>query len=385
METLIFFTNLGIVLLLAVICKFFGKKYNIPDVLILLLAGVVLGMLGTVKFPALFLSSIGILALIMLIFNSVSRLKIKEMDSFQLAASKVTGLNVLLSMALLTLFTYLFFDVELSIALLFSVMIIGTCSETVYHYGKKIKNKFVEFLKIESLINTPINIVIPFLMLAFIESIKTRFSFESIFQQLSPVLIEVVTGIGCGLIVGLILVKLLIAKFSKRLSSLAVVSAALLAYILAENLGGSGILSATVMSLIFSTATIRKKKDIQETIDHFSDGVIVLVLLMLGTIVEIPLTFKFFLLSLVLFAIYIFTRYITLVWGTKTCFKKRPSIKQGLFMVLHAPKGQALAVVAFVLATYNIQALQPILGLSVLVMIYSIALTALVNKHKLHA
>ena len=99
---------------------------------------------------------------------------------------------------------------------------------------KETKHKIIELLKIESIINTPITVLLPFIMLDFIQSVDVQVSLQTLSTQIVPFLQQIVTGIGAGLLVGLIIFKLMRKAYSERYSPIAIIVAALLTYLLAE-------------------------------------------------------------------------------------------------------------------------------------------------------
>ena len=85
METLFYLTSIAVLLLIGIICSIIANKLKIPNVLILLLAGISLSYLRynnqpLVTFSPVFLTSISIIALVMILFDSSSRLKLKTFD-----------------------------------------------------------------------------------------------------------------------------------------------------------------------------------------------------------------------------------------------------------------------------------------------------------------
>ena len=59
--------------------------------------------------------------------------------------------------------------------------------------------------------------------------------------------------------------------YSEVLSPVATITAALLSYILAENLGGNGVLAVTTLGVFFGTITVKKKVHLQEFSSMFAN------------------------------------------------------------------------------------------------------------------
>jgi NhaP-type Na+/H+ or K+/H+ antiporter len=98
---------------------------------------------------------------------------------------------------------------------------------------------------------------------------------------------------------------------------------------------------------------------------------------LVGIIIKIPLDYWFFAKSILLFGIYLIIRYM----AVQICFSRlNYSVKEKVFMSLNVPKGIAVAVVVFILATYEIEGIQPILNLILVFIVYSIILSTIVVK-----
>ena len=167
-------------------------------------------------------------------------------------------------------------------------------------------------------------------------------------------------------------------QYSERLSPVAIVTAALLTYILAENLGGNGVLAVTTLGLFFGNIYIKEKKQLHEFSGMFANALEIFVFVLVGLMVAIPFTSEFFIRSFFLFIVYLFIRFIALSLTFPRA--KQYTNKEKLFMTLNAPKGIAVAVIVFTLATKNIEGLKTMLDLSLAFVLYSIILSTIVTR-----
>ena len=81
-DALVYLSYIGIILLIGLVLTVIANKIKLPNVLLLLLAGIVIKTLSykgspLIDFPDVFLTSIGILALVTIVFDSSSRFKLK--------------------------------------------------------------------------------------------------------------------------------------------------------------------------------------------------------------------------------------------------------------------------------------------------------------------
>ncbi len=382
-SVLLFLTYLAVILLIGLLTSIISQKFRIPNILLLLLIGIGLGKMTykggpLVYFPELFLTGISILALVMIVFDSASRFKLEKFDYFSLHTLWLSVVFLILNLIFLTTFTILIFDVKsIFLAFMFSALMSGTSPAVVLAMFKNIKNRVFEFLGFESLLNTPLIVLLPFIILDLKRTLKDEFIISRLIEQFVPLLQQFVVGIGAGVLIGLIMFKFMRKRYSVVLSPLAVITSALLAYIIAENLNGNGVLAVTAMGLLFGNVYVKQKFQLQEFASVFSNSLEILVFVLIGLIIAIPFSLEFFIKSFGLFLLFIIIRYFAIMFSLKDM---NFTLKEKIFMSLNAQKGIAVAVVVFSLATLNIEGMSVILNLILAFMLYSIILSSLVFR-----
>ena len=417
-------TWLAIIFLLGIFCSIISKKLKISNIILLILTGFLIGKLTYDGVPitkgitdsTLFLISIGTLALVMVIFDSSSKFKLREFDTFSSRAMSLTVVFLIFNLIFLSITTYLLFYTDIiniislfeyktgyeyipaALCLIFSVMMSGTDPAVVLTMLKQNTNRVVELLKIESLLNTPLIVLFPFIIIDILfnlmagEGINGTVTMHLV-AQIMPFLNSFVSGIGSGIVIGLLVFKYMRKHYSENLSQLAILTSAILTYILAERLGGNGVLAVTTLGLFFGNITVKQKETLQEFSSILSASLGILVFFLIGLIIgeKIPLTIEFFVKSLLLFIIYILIRFISVVFTFKnSTFTPKHvdfTLKELLFLSLNVPKGIAIAVLAFILSAhtllgtdYLIPGVQIILNLTLAFIVYSIALSTIVIK-----
>ncbi len=386
--SLLYLAYIGIILFLGIITTIISKKIKIPNVLLLILLGIGIGNIDykggpLISFPDVFILSIGVLALVLIVFDSTSRFKLREFDEESMGAIKLTAVFLIMCLVFLSIFTFILYDVPLLIAVLFAAVMAGTSPSVVLLLMPETKNKVIQFLEVESIINTPLIVIIPFLLIEFISTGINKAELTSKFlEQILPFLQQIVVGIGAGILIGIIIFKFMRKQYSELVSPLALIVAALLTYVLAEALEGSGVLAVTTLGLFFGSVYVKQKSEMQEFSSFFSYALEILVFILIGLIIDIPLTLKFFGLSIALFVVYIIIRYFAVNLVLKGDYKLRPK----LFITLNAPKGIAIAAVVFMLATFqtSIPEIAKITDLILVFMLYSIIVSSLVAKFSKH-
>lgn len=185
------------------------------------------------------------------------------------------------------------------------------------------------------------------------------------------------TGVGTGLVLGVISVKLIKKLSLEKISPLLIIALALGIFSIAENIGGNGILAVSGFGIIFGRSTIREKVELQKFTDLFTEFLEIIVFILLGMLIIIPLTREFLIRSISLFFIYLIIRYFSIILTFKD---KAITRKERIYMVLNVPKGIATAVVVFILSTLQLPQLSTILSLTLAFILYSIILYSLVSR-----
>ena len=377
-SVLVFLTYLAVILLIGLLTSILSQKFRIPNILLLLLIGIGLGRIEyrggpLVYFPELFLTGISVLALVMIVFDSASRFKLKRFDYFSLHVLWLSIVFLVFNLIFLTIFTMLIFDIKsIFLGVIFAALMSGTDPAAVLSMLKNVKNNVFEFLELEALLNTPLVVLLPFIILDLKRALKDELVISTFIEQLAPLLQQFVVGIGSGVLVGLIMFKFMRRQYSVVLSPLAVVTSALLAYIIAENMGGNGVLAVTSMGLLFGNVYLKQKFQLQEFASVFSNSLEILVFVLIGIMIAIPFSFEFFIKSIMLFIFYLLIRFSAIMFSLRGM---NFTFKEKVFMSLNVQKGIAVAVVVFSFTTLGIEGIQTILNLALAFMLYSIILS----------
>jgi len=382
-SALIILTAFVVLLVIGLIISEFSRKLKISNILLLTITGLIMGHF--LSDYALFnisnnaILTIAVFTLALVVFDGASRFKARSVDTLSFSALKLSGLFLSLNMIFITIATILlFFDFSIAnlfYALIFASIISGTDPASIFIMFNNKSNRILEFLKIEGILNTPIMVLIPFILLDILNQIlkKSVISFEA---HLAAILTQILVGIGSGILIGLIFFKG-IRKFSDQTSGLTLICSALLAFILSENLGGNGVLAVAVLGFMFGALYMSNKEVLQEFSGMLSKSLEILVFLLIGFIVKLNVDVEFIIKSLVIFAILIITRFI----AVKIILRKKEHTREEiLFMTFNMPKGIAVAVLIFSLSFLEAPQISIINNLLLTIIIYSVLLSTIVNK-----
>lgn len=354
MEALSIITSISVLLLLGIVSSVLCKRFKIPDVLVLILIGVFFGFVqyqgrALFEFPALFLATISILSLALIVFDSSVMLRLRDLDTYSLKALKLVLIFSLFVFIIFSAIAHFALGISVWLSVLFAVIIAGTSPEVVMPILSGRKGLALNVLKLESIFNTPLSIVLPFVIIDLMRGAPSGAVPEFI-GLIVPFLTKFVAGIGAGIFVGIILFKLTQKKYSPIYSPLAVIVAAMITYVLSENLGGDGVIAVTTLGVFFGNAYLKQNKlGLFSAESVLSKALLIFVFILVGMTIKIPLTVDFFVTSLVLFGAYLLIRFI----AVSLCFREI-DFRANLFMSLVCPKGISTAVVVFILAIHNL-------------------------------
>lgn len=366
-----------------------ANKFNMSNVLLLLLTGLLLGyvadLTGVISFSMEGMITLGVLALALIVFYGSSKFKLHSLDEFSVGALKLTGAFLFFNLLFFSFFiSWLFFGewslTSILYAAVFAIIMVGTDPASVFSLMKTKKSEIIDFLEVEAILNTPIMVILPFIILDIIMKsgnlivLNWQDYTTQIFQQ-------ILVGIGAGVFVGIIFFKAMKHFYSEDLSPLAIITSAVLAYVLAENLGGNGVLSVAVLGFFFGSISLANKSSLQAFSGIVSNSLEILVFILIGFIVKIDISLTFIIKSLFVFIVLILARYL----AVRVSLRRRDyTRKEQWFIILNMPKGIAVAVLVFSFSVFGISQLETLNSLMLLIMIYSIVLSSIITNYADH-
>ncbi|MFH0869704.1 MAG: cation:proton antiporter [archaeon] len=395
MDAFILLTYVAVILMLGVLCNIIAKALRIPPSLILLLLGIFLGSTSyegkpLIELDPMFVIGLGTLAMVMLIFDSASRFKLKEMHQAAVPALKLIDDFLSLTVLFLTPLTaWLFFGginlMSILFAVLFSVLMIETDLGSVLALFKEFSRdkarRVLSFLEAEAEFNTAVITILPFIVLTFINDLNFGANNEplEIMSQLPVLFYQLAIGVGVGLVLGLVLLKLMRKKYSMQLSPIALVTITIIAFLFTERIGGNGALAVATMGFLFGNIYVTGKPQLEEFSTMLTNAVEILMFVMAGIIIKLPLTGEFITKSMLLFLVLVVIRMIAVHISLK---KEDYTHKEKMFIAFNMPKGFAVIVVAVVLSAYDHpQFITIILQLAIAFTVYSLLLSTILDLH----
>ena len=384
----------AIMLGLGVIVANILKKRSIPDVFFLLILGLIVGptifmspyIMQFINVTVIDIAAMGmipdflrILALIMIIFTGMFHIKFSIFKRLSDISIKVAFIGVVFNTIILGLVAWAMFGFQPVYAFLLAASISGTGASAVLilenSVGAKSK-KALNILKIESILNSPISVLIPLLFLDIIVlspgSVIEPMVYAGTFWQM------LVAGLGTGIIVGFSISKI-VSRMLKEYSPLLLFSIALITYALAEAVGGSGVLAVTVCGLIAGNMFIPDKKNIISFDDNLSEMLRISIFVMLGAQVFLTIGGADFVGIVLFFIIVTLVRPIFLIPSLGK-LRKTFSRKDLLFMSFVAPRGIASAAMIPIISAAVIAVGMPDLASDMMAIVFIVVLLSVLTS-----
>lgn len=385
MMELSYLTFIAIILVAGLLVSAISRKAGIPSVFFLILLGIIFGNvhyngMPLVYFPSDFVVNISTLAIVMIVFEGSSMLKLKDFNIFSLKSLKLFSMVLIINVIFFGLIYTIFFNQQnFFLGILLGVILAATAAEIVLCMLQNTNHKnhnLVKILEIESIINTPFVMLFVVMIITTFHEVNADFSLLS---QIFAFLQQIVVGIGSGILIGLVVFKLMkrtyLSAFHKNLAQLGLIGAALLAYVISENMNGSGIIAITAFGVFFGNSFVKEKTELEGFSTLFSDFLEILVFVMLGLVIKIQLDLVFMANVLFIFLISLFTRYLA-----SSLVLRELNTKAKIFVTLVSPKGIATATIALLLASTVLPGLEYFLNLLLFVMLLSIIISSITTK-----
>jgi len=341
------------------------KKRNIPDTFFLLLLGLLFSptifsnplVAKYVTIQLVDVSAMGnipdflrTLALILVVFTGTFNLNFKIFKKYSNITFKLAFLGVIFNTVFIGIIAHLIFGLQIVFALLLGAAISGTDS-VVFSFERALsKSKSaLTILKVESIFNSPISVLIPLIFLDFL-GMHSGTLIEPM-KYLSQFWLLVTIGVGTGLIVGLSVTKIFKGML-KEYSALLLFAIALITYAMATGVNGSGILAVAVCGLVAGNFTIPAKGGKEGIIrfhDQFSEMLRISVFTLLGAQVTLFMGIEEFILIVVFFIVAFSLRPVFLL-PLLGKMRKKFSRKDVTLMSFIAPRGLEAAAMIPILA-----------------------------------
>ena len=376
------------------------KKYKIPDAFILLLVGLICGPTiwkhpAVAKYIQLTIVDVDAmsvvpdflrtLALVIIVFTGAFNLDLSELKRVSEISVKLAFILVFLNTVVLGLAAKFIFRLELIPALLIGAILSGTDASVVFTFEKVLEGKkdALSILKVESILNSPLSVLIPILLLDLLRmtpgSIIEPLLYVSAFWQM------IIGGIGSGVVLGLVLSRVL-NKMLKEYTPLLIFSMALVTYAFTELVRGSGMIAVAVAGFIIGNLVFPHKEAVREFHGEFSEMLRISVFTLLGAQVALNLN-PYLLIVEFLFALLVFFIRPIFIIGIAKDLKNEMDYESNSIVKYLAPRGISAAAMAPLaagaIATGNNEIMNIIFTAVFFTLLFNTIFVNLVNSHKI--
>jgi cell volume regulation protein A len=379
--------SVGLLIFFAHALSYIFKKTFIPDVLILIIFGILLGPILHYINPSDFGkigSVITTIALVVILFESGCSLNFKVLMSSFKTSGYLTLITFFSTAAIVTTLSYAFLELNYIASLMLGVILGGTSSAVVVPITDvlNISAKTKTTLLLESAATDVLCILTLFSLIEFFE-LNQAFN---ILKFISSIGTSFVMAIVLGFISGTLWL-IIIDKLKNFPNTLTTTIAWLfIIYGITESLGYSGPIAALAFGLILTNYQsfslinnyILAKHDIKPLtkveLDFYKELVF---LLKIFFFIYLGIQFEIKEYNLLVFSIILVVLiFVARIPVTKVLFKNDP-FEDKSYISMMAPKGLAAAVLASIPFTYNIEGSDQIIDIVSMVVIFSIILCAL--------
>ncbi len=324
-DTIGILTLVAVTIVLGYIGNIFYKKTKIPDLIWLVLLGLIvgplLGLVPTGQTSIFYQASplFSAVALIIILFDAGLNMNFYQFIRQFPRATMLTVLGVTSSIVVVGYLSILLFNFTLAKGMLLGAMIGGTSTPVVLSIVRNLKIRWnvKTLLDLESILTDPIVIVVGLAFLDYIVLAKTNI-LGSIATTFS---VGAVLGIVGGIVWMIVLEKIQKKKFDYILT----VGIIILIYVITETLDGSGAIAALLFGLILGNSKIFSKflrlkaeAKVEKTLKKFHSEITFFFrsffFVYLGLIVII--SFEYVIYGIVIAIILLVMRYFIIRFGT---------------------------------------------------------------------
>lgn len=364
--------QIAIILAVGIVMKVLCDKTKAPFIVALILSGTLLASV-----PLLEITSLGflpellrVLALIIIVFVNGFYLRVESIKKESNIVIPLATLGVILTAIIITAITYYVLSLPLLPAAFMGALLSGTDPAAVSRLLKKKGARLQTIINSESILNQPLTVILPLILFNYV-------MFKTPLWITVPFYIgKLILLVGIGIVIGLIgffLGQRILDLLHVDLEVIAGIMIAIGVYVLAENLGGSGILAVGITSILLSSSKVPQKEAFTEFNKELAFLFTVFVFVMLGmqfSLQELAhLSITRLDLLTVLFAI-IVARLITV---QVISYKSDLSVNERLQLGLISPKGlapAALAPLIFIMAAAKPELISPESAFTVVKIVY---------------
>jgi cell volume regulation protein A len=385
MSVILSFALAGIILILGFIGNYLFKRTSIPDILILVFIGFLIGPItGIVDYNVLSpISEIfASLALVIILFDGGLNLELKKVLKDSPKATVLTFVGFFASMGFITIFTFFTLKWDFLSSLLLGAILGGISSSVVIPLISRINisEKVSTILSLESAFTDALVVVFGLTILQFLTGPFTGGAYDAAGKIAGAFSIAVVIG----LVFGVVWLKVLRSIKKEIYDDILTLAVVLLFYSITEILGGNGAIFALTFGLvlgngirIFRVLGIKERIEASKVMKKFHSQISFFIrtffFVFIGLIFAVN-NYLAILYGVVLTILIFSSRYIAV---TVVSFKDKILGDNKMLMSVVMGRGLAAAVLAEVVRVSNIPGSEVFSDIIIVVIIASVAISTI--------
>lgn len=382
----------AIVLLGGVVFAKVSDIIHLPDIVLYIFAGILLGpsMLNFINLSNFSTGSqlIFILGAAYILYDGGLEINLRVLNKVKVTVLLLSTSGVLISAVITGVITMKVFNIDLMSALLIGIVVASTDPSVLVPILRsvKLKEKLKTTIISESAFNDAVAAIITIALLGVV--IKNEFSFADTFLELSKsVVIGAVIGIAIGVIASLLLTERSFG-FLKEYPSKVALGAVCAAYSISAISGGSGFMSVFIAGLILGNRSefgISHSKLHEETHFHFRGVLTVIfrmsIFIILGTGINLQvLAHNFWKAIIVVLALMFVARPIVVLTSVLPDRNAKWTFKEIIFLMWTRETGVIPAALAGMIAAMNTPNGQILYAVTLLTIIITISVQGSTSK-----
>ncbi len=260
----------GLLLVAGLAASLFAGRLRVPALVVFLLLGMVAGPDGAAIIETRdvdLVRDIGLVALVLILFEGGLASGLREIRPVAVPAALLATLGVLITTTVVGVVAFVTLDVNFEQGLLLGAIVASTDGAAIFALlrGSTLRRRLARTLEGEAGMNDPVTAL---LVIGLIDLSQGEGSVLDIFvTMVEELAIDALVGVAIGLAAVQAFRRARLA--SEGLYPVASLATAILAYAVASNLHGSGLLSAYVAGLMLGSFPIQGKR----SITAFHDGI----------------------------------------------------------------------------------------------------------------
>jgi NhaP-type Na+/H+ or K+/H+ antiporter len=385
MHLIDFFTQFTLILAAGILIKLVCDKFKFPYIIFLAPAGTLLASYNLLHLETLsFLPElVRTLALIIIVFSAGFYLRFREMITQSRAILSLSTIGVIITTIVIAGTGFWLLSIPFVTALLLGALLSGTDPASISGDGKEKKeSKILTILRSESVLNAPLTIILPFFILDYLSQVQLGqpiILVEILGVNIFKLVSLAVIGAGAGFVIFKI-AQYLIKTFRVGHVEAIALAMALVSYVAAELLGGSGFLAVAVCSIFLSNIRLPEKKWLGAFNSELAFIFTVIVFIMLGA--EFTFADLTFLTRLDVVALILALVFGRLIASFVSLSGSNLNLKEKFQLGLISPKGVAPAALAPLLLSpiYGVIGAEKIVVITYVAIIFSILFSLVLLK-----